>query len=85
MAKNLDVNRIDPLSRSYYSLTPAYDGASPKKRICSVELFSCPSCSIVINFKALNLSPCFSNINNNYNYDYDYNNYFNNHNKSSCK
>ena len=89
MAKNLDVNKIDSLSRSYYFLAPPYDSGPPKKRVCSVELSSCPSCSLLISFKTLNLSPCYNtnNNNNNYNYDYNYNSYYNsNYNKSSsCK
>lgn len=66
IAKNLDFERIVSLtSRSYYSIASLYtssSGVNPSTtaRTCSIELTTCPSCSLRIEFKILNLPSCQS-------------------------
>ena len=66
IAKNLDFNRISSLSpRSFYSLASLYTTSSmpdpAMTRTCSIELTTCPSCSLRLEFKILNLPSCQSN------------------------
>ena len=62
IAKTLDYDRIMSLSsKNYYSKyysQPQQSGGSNENRVCSVELTTCPSCSIQIQFKILNLPNC---------------------------
>ena len=66
IAKNLDFNRISSLSaRSFYSLASLYSTSNmpdpAMTRTCSIELTTCPSCSLRLEFKILNLPSCQSN------------------------
>lgn len=66
IAKNLDYERIVSLSaRAYYSSFYPQPGSNSNNRVCSVELTTCPSCSIQMQFKILNLPPCETNANSN--------------------
>jgi hypothetical protein len=62
IAKNLDYDRMVAItSKSYYSTfydqqQQAMSGGN--SRVCSVELTTCPACSIQVHLKILNLPAC---------------------------
>lgn len=66
IAKNLDYDRIISISaRTYYATFYGQQQTvgNTGNRVCSVELTTCPSCSIQIQFKILNLPSCEINAN----------------------
>lgn len=64
VAQNLDYDRMSVLStRAFYSslyAQPPPASASNNYRVCSVEITTCPTCSIRMDFKVLNLPSCES-------------------------
>lgn len=62
VAQNLDYDRISVLTaRAFYSsfyAQPPPATASNNYRVCSVELTTCPTCSIRMDFKVVNLLSC---------------------------
>ncbi len=68
IAKNLDYDKIVSISsRTYYSSfygqQQTASTANSGNRVCSIELTTCPSCSIQIKFQILNLPSCEINPN----------------------
>lgn len=68
IAKNFDYEKIVSISsRTYYSSfygqQQTASNTNSGNRVCSVELTTCPSCSIHIQFKILNLPSCEINPN----------------------